>query len=178
MGPANTILTLLKEKNERGLILLYKTYGNFMYYPMLDVIVDPQQTQEAFQDVMLRIWQHAIYFDPNKADFESWIFSLARNHAIDIYRSRRFKEGRKTRGIDNVPEPPTQEDTSRWLLALLQVLPKKYRIVMEETLIYGWSQSQAAKILQIPIGTVKTRVISAKKILKTEYEKDLLLWTS
>lgn len=110
-------------------------------------------------------------YDNNKSTLFTWVSSIARNSAIDQVRLKSFSNLQKTDSLDN-----TVYDINITNLktdgidveALMSKLDDKYKIVLDMMYLKGYSQSEISKKLDIPLGTIKTRVRSALGILRKE----------
>lgn len=127
---------------------------------------DRAQSEEVTQEVFLEIWQTATRFDPNKGGAATWILTMAHRRAVDRVRASQSSRTRDTRiGIrdftpeyDNVSESvEVRIEHERVEKAMLRLTELQRQAV---TLAYygGYSHSEMAEMLSVPIGTVKTRL--------------------
>ncbi len=130
------------------------------------LLIDHAQSEEVAQEVFLEIWQNAPRFDPNKGGASTWILTMAHRRAVDRIRSSQSGRDRDVKiGIrdyaleyDHVSE--TVEITiehERVKEAMTRLTELQRQAV---TLAYygGYSHSEVAQLLSVPIGTVKTRL--------------------
>ena len=130
------------------------------------VVVDPAQAEEVTQDVYLEIWQTAPRFDRDRGSAVSWMFTLAHRRAVDRVRSAQSARDRDLRvgardldvPVDTVAESAEvriEHERAREALASLSDLQREC-----VALAYygGLTQSEIAERLDIPLGTVKTRL--------------------
>jgi RNA polymerase sigma-70 factor (ECF subfamily) len=133
---------------------------------------DHGRAQDAVQETLLRAWRHSVALDPTRGSPRAWLFTTMRNVLIDDWRSR---SGRPEVVVDEVPEPPTQDDADRvvqsWLLgdALGQLSPA-HRDVIVERFYHDRTVREAADRLGLPAGTVKSRTHYALRALKLALE--------
>jgi RNA polymerase sigma-70 factor (ECF subfamily) len=130
--------------------------------------------EEMVQEVMLRIWNRAGTFDSAKASATTWIYTLARNCRIDLLR-RKFRV-REEVDVDELwdvgtdPEEPEsglyQQRIEVDVRAALAELPPEQRVVVTKVYIEGKSHSEVAEELDLPLGTVKSRIRLAFSKLK------------
>jgi RNA polymerase sigma-70 factor (ECF subfamily) len=151
-----------------ALRMLYRSFERPLYTLGIRWLGDPTLAEEMVQEVTLRIWRRAEKFDPNRGASSSWIFGVARNVAADIARSR---------SKDPIPmaEPRLDraepwDDESAWeawqVARALQTLPVEQQKILELAYVRQFTQSEIARALSIPLGTVKTRLYSALKKLR------------
>jgi RNA polymerase sigma-70 factor (ECF subfamily) len=116
------------------------------------------------QDTFLRLWTRASTFNPNKGSILTWLLTITRRIAIDRIRleSRRPSEAGSLDelGWDWLPDPKSTSEEARWGTVgfALAELPTPQRQAIELAFYQGLSQSQIAEHLNVPLGTVKTRV--------------------
>ncbi|MGR0319113.1 ECF RNA polymerase sigma factor SigK [Agromyces sp. ZXT2-3] len=130
------------------------------------VVIDPAQAEEVAQDVFLEVWQTAPRFDPGRGSAISWMFTLAHRRAVDRVRSAQSARDRDARigardldvPVDSVAEAvEVRLDHERARVALAELSDLQRECV---TLAYygGLTQSEIAERLDVPLGTVKTRM--------------------
>lgn len=130
------------------------------------LLVDHSQSEEVTQEVFLEIWQNAARFDQSKGGASTWILTMAHRRAIDRIRSSQSGRDRDVKiGIrdyvahyDNVADTvETTIEHERVKEAMTQLTELQRQAV---TLAYygGFSHSEVANMLSVPIGTVKTRL--------------------
>jgi RNA polymerase sigma factor (sigma-70 family) len=130
------------------------------------------QSDDLVQDVMLSVWRNAHSYRPEVASVSTWVFRIARNRFIDVVRKQRFV------GLDGdepdalgPSEQQAADDTvevqqlSARVEAALGELPSEQAEVVRGSYFAHESASQMAARLQIPIGTVKSRMRAAMAFL-------------
>ncbi len=121
---------------------------------------DRQLAEELVQEVTLRIWRAAGTYDASRGAARSWIFGIARNVATDLYR----KSLRQPVPVEEVEGsgPGHLDDQAAWrtweVSKILQDLPLEQQKVIELAYVCQFTQSEMARTLGIPLGTVKTRI--------------------
>ncbi len=130
------------------------------------LLVDHAQSEEVTQEIFLEIWQNAPRYEASKGGATTWIFTMAHRRAVDRIRSSQAGRDRDVRiGIrdyesdyDNVAETvETTIENERVKRAMSQLTELQRQAI---TLAYygGYSHSEVAERLKVPIGTVKTRL--------------------
>jgi RNA polymerase sigma-70 factor (ECF subfamily) len=128
--------------------------------------------EDLAQEAMIAIWRKAASFDPGRATAAAWIFSIARNLRIDV--ARREAKSQDADFYDLVmpddPAPPDSAmlaiDSETHVRAAMQALPPEQLDVVRLSYFEGKAHSGIAEALQIPIGTVKSRLRLATKRLR------------
>jgi RNA polymerase sigma-70 factor, ECF subfamily len=135
---------------------------------------DRQRAEDLVQETMLRAWQHPEALDPARGSVRAWLFTTARNLAIDAWRRRSARVGEVI--TDAPPELPAVDETDRavesWLVAeALSRLSRPHREVLVECFYQGRSVAEAATRLGVPAGTIKSRTHYALRSLKLVLEE-------
>jgi len=138
-----------------------------VYRAALVLIRDPSQAEEVAQDVFTEIWQNAVRYDPGKSSAVAWDLMITRRRAIDRVRSvtagaRRERQTATAEvAWDQVSELAEDESDREQLRLGLDVLTGAQREVIMLAFYAGYSHSEIAVVLGIPVGTVKSRIRSA-----------------
>lgn len=155
------LLRRIAQGDERALEALYDAYASRVYSLALRVMGDESLAQEVTQDVFLKVWQRPHTWNPERGQFSSWLLTVARYTAVDRLRTEALRSGRSVPLIDELDAPadadpdPTEYDGLR---ALLRRLPDEQRQVIELAYFRGLTHSELAAALNLPLGTVKTRL--------------------
>jgi RNA polymerase sigma-70 factor (ECF subfamily) len=123
---------------------------------------------------MLRAWRHRAVLESSPPALRAWLCTVARNIVIDEWRSHRTHSAMP---VADVPEHATDSDTSdqlllSWVVAeAVSRLSPDHRAVLLECYYRGRPVSEAARLLGVPEGTVKSRTHYALKALKMALEE-------
>lgn len=160
-GDTEDKLVLAVAKGDAGALReLYRAFERPLFSLGVRWYGDRELAEELVQEVTLRIWRKADGYDPSRGTASAWIFGVARNVATDLARSRR----RRPTPVENVtPEAsePWNEEAS-WLAwevgKAIRRLPIEQQKVIELAYVCQFTHSEIATTLEIPLGTVKTRI--------------------
>ena len=136
---------------------------------------DRQRAEDLVQETLLRAWRHPSAMDPTQGSVRAWLFTTARNLAIDAWRRRNARVAEVV--TDQVPEPvPDVDEAERaveaWTIAeALNRLTPAHREVLMECFYEGRSVAEAASRLGVPPGTVKSRTHYALRALRVALEE-------
>lgn len=161
------LVALLKDKDVVAYNVLYDNYSPALYGIVARIIPAEEIAQDILQDVFVKIWKSIDMYDKSKGRLYTWMLNIARNSAIDYSRSKQFKLENKIQDIDNsVYEVNSQTSTSFnsdtiGLKEEVVKLKEDYRIIIDFIYFKGYTQEETAKELNIPLGTVKTRIRAA-----------------
>lgn len=132
--------------------------------------------EDLAQETMLAVWRKACLFDPLNAAASTWIFTIARNLRIDAFRrDRRLGTAELSDidaefEIDEAPQPDARlatDQTAKIVRAALAQLSDEQMRVVELSFFEEKAQAEIARILEIPLGTVKSRMRLAMKRLRS-----------
>ena len=135
---------------------------------------DRARAQDIVQETLLRAWRHSKILDQTQGSARAWLFTVARNLVIDEWRTRRSQ---LEVTIADPPEPaPVGDETDQllqsWIVAdAMSRLSQDHRIVLVECYYRGRSVAEAARRLDIPEGTVKSRTHYALRALRLALEE-------
>lgn len=134
---------------------------------------DVQRAQDLTQETLLRAWRHPDVLDRSTSGVRAWLFTVARNLAIDEWRARRSRPELVTAAV---PERSTSDDTEQmlvsWVIAdALRQLSEEHRQVLVECFYRGGTVADTARRLGIPEGTVKSRTHYALRALRLSLEE-------
>lgn len=172
------IVAKIRAGNEDGLRLLYKNYSSTLFGIAMRHLNNEMYAEEVLQNTFLKVWQKIDQYDPEKAAFYTWMVNILKNSAIDVGRTLKFQSEQKTVSFDNdVHSSKNEHILSMGMEAtqLLKNVEQKYVQVLDYLYLRGYSQSEMAEELDIPIGTIKTRVKKAIDILRTKLDKETAL---
>ena len=163
------ILDLIAKRDERFVSLLYDQYADRLYGLAYRILKNDAAAQDAIQESFVKIWKKAVNFDASKARLFTWTYSIVRNTAIDKLRSMQKRDTReiqiKTEDVSHMGHSdviPEHMDLSRHMSSL----EDKYREVLEVLFFQGMTQQEASEALDVPLGTVKTRLKIALRELR------------
>ena len=158
------VWTILKQGQSQALQLLYERYSTLVYRLALRILGNAQEAEDLTQDIFLMLWRSRNY-DPNRGSLGSYLTTLTRSRAIDKLRSRgtqikflqRWSQLMITESSSPSPlETASLSQRSEKVQAAIAQLPASQRQVLEMAYFEGMSQSEIAKKLETPLGTVKS----------------------
>jgi len=163
--------------SDDGVRAVYAAHGSELYRFALRSLGDTGLAEEAVQETFVRAWQAADRFDDRLGSLRTWLFAIVRNVVIDLSRARavrpRLHDG--TNGeIDLTVSAP--DDVDRALAAwqveeALRRVGEEHRIALVEVHYKGRSYADVAADLNVPVGTVKSRVFYALKAVRLALEE-------
>ena len=163
---------LLADKDKKALTLIFDNYGALLLNSILRVVKDKMMAEEVLQQVLLKVWHNASSFNSTKGSLFTWLVSISRNAAIDKTRTKDFRlsqESERSVELVNITEEKSSDDQfeKMYVKQLLNQLPEIQRKLISMSYFQGYSHKEIAEILDMPLGTVKTRIRLAIKHLRT-----------
>jgi RNA polymerase sigma-70 factor (ECF subfamily) len=140
-------------------------------------VQDTGVAEDLVQETFLRVWNQAHSFDPERGSVAAWILTVARNRAIDWRRSAAGRPDRTAWEVYDDERPGLfldmekiliHSDQTRRVRQAMEKLSEKQRSVIEMAYFEGLSQSEMADRTGQPLGTIKTWVRAALKVLREE----------
>ncbi|TVR96749.1 MAG: sigma-70 family RNA polymerase sigma factor [Rhodospirillales bacterium] len=125
---------------------------------------DAATADELAQEAMLAVWRKAATFDRSRASATTWIFTIVRNKRIDMFRRQNRPEVTLDEAAEQVSDEAPADDQLRWadagevLREVLATLPKEQIVVLQKAFYEDKSHSVIAEELNLPLGTVKSRI--------------------
>jgi len=154
------------ERDSTALEVLYDRYGRPVYSLVLRIAQQPASAEEIVQDVFLQLWRSADRFQISRGPLEPWLFTMARNRALDFLRLKREKQRRREDSDSDIlpsavvrPDPEGDLDQSRRaekIRALMISLPEAQRRAIELAFFEGLTHSEIAAATGEALGTVKS----------------------
>ena len=164
------LVTRLIERNESAFEYLYEHYSGALLSQISNIIPDPSLAADVLQEVFLNIFRKIESYDSERSRLYTWMLNIARNAAIDMVRSKGFRQMRQNRDIEDpvyASSGTINPQTDQIGLGIhLGKLKPELRQVIELSYFSGFTQEEISEKLKIPLGTVKTRVRAALKQLR------------
>jgi RNA polymerase sigma-70 factor (ECF subfamily) len=151
---------------------LYDHYSGALFGVISRILRNNDVSEEVLQDVFLKVWDRIDGYDPTKGRLFTWLLNVARNQAIDKTRSKEISKGRKTGELEKVVSKIEESGHHSQAIEgigvrdLLKALPEDQRLVVDYLYLKGYTQSEMAEELSIPLGTIKTRLRLAMQHLR------------
>lgn len=152
---------------------LYARYRRPLFGFLMGIAPDAATAEEILQDTLVAVWQGAAGFE-GRATFRQWLFAVARRQAYNAVRRRRLPWADPDEvavAVASGPSPETEVLTGVALEDLatrIRSLPQGQREVLVLTLVEGFSYEEAAGILDVPVGTVRSRLNTARRTLRQQ----------
>jgi RNA polymerase sigma-70 factor (ECF subfamily) len=147
---------------------LYDQYGRLVFAVIVKIIKDAAVSEELMQEVFVRAWRSAPHYEPERGSVHAWLLAIAHNRAVDELRRRRKESGWisidaiSPDGLGSVVDDPGEPLLGR----ALEAVPAEQRQVIELAYFNGLTVLEIAARLELPPGTVKSRMRLALQKLR------------
>ena len=157
--------------DETAIDALYARFGVLVFQSARQVLGSRAETEDAVQEIFVRLWRTADRFDPHRAKLVTWVMLITRRHLIDRLRRQssrpdrlqldeaRFEgptSGRNGGGATKAGGTVETDESRERLLRQMARLPELQRTVIERAYLQGYSLRDIAEQLDAPIGTIKS----------------------
>lgn len=155
--------------DEAAFAELYDATSPLAFGVIRRVLRDPSQSEEVLQEVMVELWRTAVRFDPERGSVSTWLTTMAHRRAVDRVRSeqsarRRTEQDQQGATFvtpdvgDEVTETLHREVERQRVARALGRLTETQRQSIELAFYGGHTHAEVARLLDLPLGTVKTRI--------------------
>ena len=161
------LIALTAQGDQRALATFYDRTSPQVFGLVLKILNNREEAEEVTLDVYTQVWRQAHTYDQTRGAPGAWLMTLARTRAIDRFRAGAVEHGR-LESLDAVEflisndETPEQDvegrERRRYVQQALAILSEEQRQAIALAYFYGLSQSEIAQKLELPLGTVKTRI--------------------
>lgn len=180
------LVALVARGDEAALAELYDRVGGVAYGIAYRVLRDERLAEDAVQEGFLAVWRSAAAYRAERAAARTWIVTLVHRRAVDLVRR---EERRRADPLDLVPrqepaDPAGSAEDEAWLgferervQKALRLLPDAQREAIELSYYGGYSQSELAERLGLPLGTIKSRMFAGLARLREVLDEAEGSWT-
>lgn len=170
------LMELVVQRNQHALSILYDKYAGVVMGTIINVVGDSKIAEDVVQETFWRVWDKSESFDVTKGKFTTWMFSIARRHAIDVYRRQKVRP-QAAKNEETLFKFELQPDTidvaqsvsdrlmGETIKKALNTLSNEQRQVIEMAYFEGKTRREIAEKTDTPLGTIHTRVRLALKNL-------------
>jgi len=165
----------LKKRDNNAYNYLYQNYKGALFTVILQIIADRDIAEDVLQEAFITAWKNIDKYDAAKGRLFTWLFNVTRNCAINTTRSKNYKTQQKNDSLDNYVNYADQKDSvvvninQIGLRKQVNQLREDYKNVLELSYFNGFTHEEIAKILTVPVGTVKTRLRNALIELRKQF---------
>lgn len=168
------LVAALKRNERVAFEFLYDHYSGALFNIISKTVKDGERAADVLQESFLKIWKNIASYNPEKGRLFTWLMNIARNSAIDAVRM----EGRKP-VMNDIQDPVAQNEPdesdyhhtgSTELKAVIDLLRPERKLLIDLAYFQGFTHEEISDQLNIPLGTVKSRIRTAIQELKQYFE--------
>jgi RNA polymerase sigma factor (sigma-70 family) len=176
---AVALLARIRTGDRRAVDELYELFGRQAFALARRILVDDGLAEDVVQEVFLSVWRNPGAFDESRAGVSSWLLAMVHHKAVDAVRREEGHRRRSRRAEDDLAlaAPTATRDAedqavdrvvSEQVRAALGGLPDAQREALALAYYGGYTQREVAALTGVPLGTVKTRMLSGMRKLRTQ----------
>ncbi len=171
INPDLSMIRQLKSGDHRAMAAILDKYGDALYGAIYQIVKSDDIAKDLMQDASIKIWHNIKSYDEQKGRLFTWLLRVCRNTAIDKVRTGKFKAIAQSKTLEStvsnsVSHSEEMNIPDSGLQQVIQRLDEKYQQVINLIYLQGFTQAEAAKELDIPLGTVKSRIKIAIRELR------------
>jgi RNA polymerase sigma-70 factor (ECF subfamily) len=179
VSPDATLVHKVLQRDVGAFEQLYDRHSGAVYGLVLRILLQAGTAEEVVQDVFLQLWRNAAQYDSARGPFVPWLFTLARNRALDTLRLKSERQRRREvqteelPPVSSAPEYEKQLDEKRRaerVRALMGSLHPQQKKAIELAYFEGLSHTEISESLKEPLGTVKSWIRNGLLRMKEELQ--------
>jgi len=171
------LIRLIIQHDEAALSELFDRYHRLIFSVALNVVGDRETAEEITLDIFTRVWEKADTYRVERAKVSTWLTRMGRNRSIDVLRREAVRPMKYSVSWAEIPREPVAENESPETAAHLTIQKERIRAAIaslpdnqQQTLALayfkGFTHSEIARELNLPLGTVKGRIRSGMQKLR------------
>jgi RNA polymerase sigma-70 factor (ECF subfamily) len=179
VSPDATLVHRVLQRDVGAFEQLYDRHSGAVYGLVLRILLQAGTAEEVVQDVFLQLWRNAAQYDSARGPFVPWLFTLARNRALDTLRLKSERQRRREVQTEELPPVSSAPEYEKLLdekrraervRALMGSLHPQQKKAIELAYFEGLSHTEIAESLKEPLGTVKSWIRNGLLRMKEELQ--------
>lgn len=169
------LIAALKQQEKDAFQHLYMHYKGALFAVILQTIPDAEVASDVLQEVFVTIWKNIDKYDPTKGKLFTWLHTITRNSAINTLRSKNFRDSQQNVSLQNIVynadlgESYQMNVNQIGLRKQVGLLRPDFREVVELAYFNGMTREEISEVLNLPVGTVKSRLRNALIELRKQF---------
>jgi len=166
----------LKNHDTTAIKALYAMYSGALLGVITRLVQHPGISEDLLQEVLIKIWYSSEKYDSSKGRLFTWMINLAKNYTIDVLRSKQYRNNKKNINVDDchqvidiIHQVPYNPDTVL-IKELIFGLKPEFNVLLDMVYFKGYTHVAIADELNLPLGTVKTRLRMAIAELRNHFD--------
>ena len=181
------LMEKIVQRDPKALDALYDRFSKTLHSVIVSIVKSKEDAEEILCEIFFQVWEKAPTYDLGKGSVYTWLLTMARHRAIDKIRSKGYKNQKQNAdevedmddfaasNANNALDTLVLSERATLVKSALAKISADQRHVLEVAYFEGHTQSQIAERLNLPLGTVKTRMRDGMKSLQ-ELLKEVITW--
>jgi RNA polymerase sigma-70 factor (ECF subfamily) len=171
---------LLQRDPGKAIAYFYDHFSPTLFGVAFRILGSEALAEDAIQDTFIKVWQHRNQYDPKKGTIFTWLLNITRRIAIDRTRTASFKREKRVNTQNQWENPElnghhwTPEIDTIGLRGIVNGLEKSQKEVIDLVYFQGMTHKEVHEKLNIPLGTVKSRIRLAMQKLRALFDDQCL----
>ncbi len=169
------LVSRLKTRDKAAFSALYDSYSNALYGVIMKIVHTDPPAEDVLQDAFIKIWNKIDNYDRSKGTIFTWMLNISRNTGIDTTRSEAFKKSASAYDVETKVGTIDKQHNATYKtdhIGIKQIVDKlkpEHKEIIDLIYFQGYTQAEVAETLNMPLGTVKTRVKLAMSHLRETF---------
>ncbi len=166
------LITLINNGDQNAFAYLYDNYSKALFGIIYNILQDQEEAEDVLQNVFVKIWASFKTYNKEKGRLFTWMLNISRNAALDFLRSKQSNNSAQNVRTDDIVKEINKHHQQNvnydhiGLKVLLNELKDEHRQLIDLAYYEGYTQEEISTKLDMPLGTVKTKVKQALNKLK------------
>jgi RNA polymerase sigma-70 factor, ECF subfamily len=166
------LVLMLRKRQQEGVGVLYDRYSGALFGVVNKMVQSTEVAEDILQEAFVKIWENIDAYDATKGKLFTWMLNVTRNLALDKIRSKNYRNVQKNYTGDNMSVVVDQEQHDEinpdtiGVKDMMGKLKAEHRQLIEMMYFQGYTQSEIAEELNMPLGSVKTKIRAAMMQLR------------
>lgn len=173
----SVLLQRLKQGDHKALEIIYDRYSASLLGIIIRIVKSEDIAKEVLQESFIKIWKNAKSYDESKGRFFTWASRIAKNTALNYINLKSEKNQSQTKELVEKHHDLKIQTLNIDVLDIrgkVNQLEKKYKEIVDLLYFQGYTQQEISDELNMPLGTVKTRIRTAIQQLRRVYDDSIL----
>jgi len=175
------LIQAIRGGDQKAFATLYDNYSDTLYGVVCQIVKSEAKAEDVMQDAFVNIWKKFQTYDAARGSIFTWMLNISRNKAIDSLRKTKrmgeveIQDDASNVGIKDNRSTQLNENTIG-VRAMLTKLPPEQQVILDYLYFQGYTQQEVSDELEVPLGTVKSRVRIAMRELRKVFQTIILFW--
>ncbi len=173
---------LISNGNQKAFAYLYDNYSQTLFGVIYNIVYSQEDAEDILQQAFIKIWNNFDSYSDTKGRLYTWMLTVCRNLALDFIRSKNEKNKKKIQSLENFVYMLKSNNTLDSKIdfigidKILSILNLEEQELINLAYFQGFTQEEIAKKIQIPLGTVKTKMRNSIQKLRVSVNNEINLF--